>query len=206
MKELAKTIPSIQDFTAALYRGEQAIREAATILCQMVDSDPKTYEKIHKETGIHWNVLANLERVGRGAMHYKLLFDSSPASKHLISLPQSQQAEAYEKGVRVVTVQQDGKTVVETKKPQELTPAQVKIVFDDKHIRSVDEQITAAKQTLPTERKKPQPVVRYEIKNGKLIVLSFTEFTVAALEEILEQMKNKSVKTLAADLKKNQIK
>ena len=61
--EITKT-PTVQDFVSALNRGEEALLEAAKILCDMVDQDPKTYEKINRETGIHWNVLANLERVG----------------------------------------------------------------------------------------------------------------------------------------------
>ena len=189
-------VPSVQEFAAALQRGESAIREAAAILCQMVDADPKAYQKIHKETGIHWNVLGNLERVGRGAMHYKLLFDTSPAARHISALPASQQNDIYEKGVQVVSVQ-GGKTVVESKKPHELTPQQVRVLFDDKakHVRSVDEQLKVASEPKPvTPARSAQ---RYIIANDKLTVLAATTFTMSQLQDILEDMKQRAIKSLA---------
>jgi hypothetical protein len=200
------SVPTIKDLTDALSRGEQAIRDAAAIICKMVDADPKCYAKINKATGIHWSVLANLERVGRGAMHYKLLFDSSPASKFLITMPQSQQQDAYDHGVQVVTLHPDGKSVVETKTPQELTPAQARIVFDAKRIRSVDEQIKAAKHPAQPNRLRLQPAKRYEIKDGRLIVLSATVFDAGQLEEILAQLRSNGLRTLNGDISRNQIK
>jgi hypothetical protein len=196
-KIIKSNIPTIQDFTAALYRGEQAIRDAANILCQMVDADSKTYEKIHKETGIHWNVLANLERVGRGAMHYKLLFDSSPASKFLITMPQSQQAQAYENGIPVVT-KQGGKTVVETKKPQELTAREARAVFNCKHIRTVEEQLKLVGVEEKTQPQKTRLAQRWEIRGEKCVILAYSEFTMTQLEAIVDKMKDAALKSLSA--------
>lgn len=185
--------PTIEQFQAALAKGEAAIREAADMLCRMVDNDPKTYEKIHKATGIHWNVLGNLERVGRGAMHYKLLFDTSPAATKIQLLPASKQAEVYERGVQVVS-EHGGKFVVEQKKAHELTPQQVKILFAPDHIRTVDEQMKEAAA-------KPKPKAsfaaqRYIVEGDKLTILAATTFTMAQLEEILESMKSKEIKKL----------
>lgn len=187
-------IPTIADFQNALARGESAIREAAAMICVMVDADPKIYEKIHKATGIHWNVIGNLERVGRGAMHYKLLFDTSPAASKIQMLPASKQEEVYERGVQVIS-EQGGKFVVETKKAHELTPQQVKVLFAPDHIRTIDEQMKESVN-------KPKPKTsfeaqRYTIQGDKLTVLSATTFTMAQIEEILNQMKSGEIKKLA---------
>jgi len=180
MNKITKT-PTVNDFISALNRGEEAIREAATILCQMVDHDPKTYEKIHKETGIHWNVLGNLERVGRGAMHYAML-------------PASQQAECYDKGIQVVNIT-GGKTIVESKKPQELTMQEARVVFDVKHVRTIEEQVKVVKQPKPATPAKAAQ--RYSIADDKLTVFAATVFTMSQLQDILEQMKSKAIKSLA---------
>lgn len=197
MNKLAN-IPTIEQFQAALARGEQAIREAAAMLCQMVDSDPKTYEKVHKATGLHWNVIGNLERVGRGAMDYRLLFDTSPASRFIQLLPASKQTEIYEKGVKVVS-EQDGKFVVEHKKPHELTQQQVRVAFAHDHVRDVDEQMKVSSQK-PKE-KKASLAQRYTIADGVLRVLANTTFTMSQLEDILERMKEKELKKLATKRK-----
>lgn len=196
--EITKT-PTVQDFVSALNRGEEALREAAKILCDMVDQDPKTYEKINRETGIHWNVLANLERVGRGAMNYRLLFDTSPASKYIAALPASQQADIYERGVKVVSVQ-NGKTIVEELNPANMSRSQARAVFSpDNHVRTVDEQIKAVKA--PATVPKARIAQRYTITDDRLLVLDRTEFTMSQLHDILEEMKTRAIKSLATKKK-----
>jgi len=160
----------------------------------MVDADPKTYEKIHKETGMHWDVLGNLERVGRGAMHYRLLLDTSPAAKYIAQLPASQQSDCYDKGVQVVNIS-GSKTIVESKKPQELSAQEARVVFDVKHIRTIDEQVKVVNQPKPSAPAKIAQ--RYTIIEDKLNVLAATVFTMSQLQEILEQMKSRAIKSLA---------
>lgn len=191
-------VPTIAQFSAALAEGEAAILRAADMLCHMVDANPDIYTEIHKATGIHWNVLGNLERVGRGAMHYKLLFDSSPASKRIISLPARQQEEIYEKGIKVISTDpKTGKTTVETKKPHELTQQQVRVVFDEKnkHVRSVDEQLKEAAAPKPVTP--ARAAQRYTIENDRLVVIAATVFTMSQLQDILDSMKEKAIQSLA---------
>jgi len=186
-------IPTSKDLMAALQRGEDSIREAAAIIVQMVEADPKAYQKIHKETGLHWNVLANLERVGRGSMNYNLLFDTSPAARYIAALPESQQTEVYEQGVQILETQ-DGKTTVEIKKVQDLTPQQARLVFAEKHVRTVDEQM---KHSAAPAVKISKPGQRYFIEGDKLTILTQTTLTMTQLEEILEKMKAQAIKKLA---------
>lgn len=186
-------IPTVQEFVAAIKRGEDAIREAADMLCAMVDADPQAINKIYKETGIDWRVLSNLEKVGRGAMHYRLLFDSSPSAKFIAMLPASQQAEVYERGVKVVS-DVGGKVVVETKKPHELTPQQSRVLFDNlnHHVRTVDEQIKVRASAVRVAPAKSAQ--RYAIEGDMLTVFAKTTFTMSQLEDILERMKAKAIK------------
>ena len=186
-------IPTVQDLIAALQRGEDAIRDAAKIVCEMVDANPNAYQEIRKQTGIDWKVLANLERVGRGAMNYNLLLDTSPAARYIALLPASQQGEVYEKGVKVATTS-GGKTFVTIKKVQELTPFEAKIVFDSAKIRSVDEQINTASKPTPARAMAAQ---RYIIKDDCITIFSNTTFTMSQLQDILEGMKDKAIKSLA---------
>ena len=175
-------------------RGRDAIQEAAEIMVALVDKDPRIYEKIVKQAPtISYNLLATLERVGRGQIYGALLFDSSPGARRLLAMPYGMQKEYYEKPLRVVSVQ-NGKKVVNEKTISQLTPAEVRTTIADDHIRNVEEQSKLVEVPVV---KRGEPPERFTIlPNGNLLILANTEFTPARLQEVYERVTAIAVRSL----------
>lgn len=195
--KLQKSQITVDGLLGAVSRGREAILEAANIMVALVDQDPRIYEKILKQApNISLNLLTTLEKVGRGQIYHALLFDSSPGARRLLALPFSQQKEHYEHPVKVVVVK--GGKKIEVEKPiQQLSPAEVRVVFADDHVRTVTEQCKVVDQTLAPV-KRSAPAERYTIlKNGNLLILANTEFTPSQLQEVYERVVGKAVKSLA---------
>jgi len=189
--------PTIKQFAEALQAGRDSIKIACNILCGLVDANPNAYRDIQKEhPEISSNLLANLERVGRGAMHEALLFDSSPAAKRIAMLPASQQKALYEGTVKVVSVA-NGKTYVDDKKVTQLSKQEVAVVFTpDNQVRKIDEQIKAIAKN-PTPVTLSRAAERFVIEGDKITVLANTTFTAAQWEDIGNRAFGNALKQLA---------
>jgi uncharacterized protein YejL (UPF0352 family) len=189
--------PTINQFAAALQAGRDAIKKACDMLCLIVDANPNAYRDIQKEhPEISANLLANLERVGRGVMHEALLFDSSPAAKRIALLPASQQKALYEGTIKVVSVA-NGKTYVDDKKVTQLSKQEIAVVFTpDNQVRNTDEQLKAI-ATKPTVVTPSRAAERFVIEGDKITVLANTTFTAAQWEEIGERAFGNALKQLA---------
>jgi hypothetical protein len=200
--KLQKSQITIDNLLEALARGRDAIKEASAIMVGLVDQDSRIYEKIIKQQpGLSLNLLATLEKVGRGVIYDALLFDSSPGARRLLTLPFSQQREYYEKPVKIVSIQ-GTKTIVTEKPIQQCTPKEIRTAFKDNGMRSVEEQCEAIKSESVALRSRPAQ--RYEIlDNGDVIVFyAQTRFTAAQFEDIYERAKTKSIKSLAREVAK----
>lgn len=187
--------PTNTEFIAALKQGRDGIELAAKILVYLVDRNDKTFEELVKaDPSISYNLLGNLERVGRGQIYAALLFDSSPGARKLLTLPTSQQKKLYDEPVKIVRVV-DGKNIVEEKPIQQLSRHEANLLVDDAgHARTVEEQIKHI-STPPTPSSKR--AARYEIIGDRLRVLADTEFSMSNLEDILKRMKQKAIESLA---------
>ena len=190
-------LPTYNDIAAALQRARDGIKEAAVMVVQICDADPQALYKCSKATSIPYNVLANLEKVGRGQMHIELLFDTSPASKAVALLPPAQQAKCYDAPIQVA-VRREGKTYVEEKKAQQLTPAEVRVVFDvvDHRVRPVEEQMKVVTDTTIKPRA-CQPAQRYIITGDSITILAATTFTAVQIEDVLAKLKANALQSLA---------
>lgn len=72
---------------------------------------------------------------------------------------------------------------------------EARVVFDVKHVRTIEEQVKVVKQPKPATPAKAAQ--RYSIADDKLTVFAATVFTMSQLQDILEQMKSKAIKSLA---------
>jgi len=187
---------TIGEFLEWLKKGKESIQKAAEILVSLVDKNPRVFaEIISKDTSIPYNLLGNLERVGRGQLYSALLYDSSPGARKLLALPPSQQRECYENPVKIVKMV-GSKKVVEEKPIQQLSRHEANLLVDESgKLRSVEEQIKQLAQPQVTSSRKAE---RYEIKeNGDVLVLSGSLFTPSQWEEIGKRAKDKAIKSLA---------
>jgi hypothetical protein len=190
-------VPTIKQFAEALQAGRDSIKIACNILCALVDDNPNTYRDIQKQhPEISTNLLANLERVGRGAMNEALLFDSSPSAKRIALMPPGQQKALYEGTIKVVSVS-NGKTYVDDKKVTQLSRQEVAVVFTpDNQVRNIDEQIKAiaVKHVSAIPAKSAE---RYVIEGDKITVFANTTFTAAQWEDIGNRAFGNSLRELA---------
>lgn len=186
--------PTITQFIQVLQEGKASIKRASEMLCQIADLNPNAYRDIAKICPeISSNLLANLEKVGRGVMHESLLYDTSPAARRIALLPCSQQKQVCEGTVKVVTIA-NGKNIVEEKTASQLTKQEVATVFSEHNqIRTVEEQIKELSKPKVQQAKLAQ---RYSINGSTVMMLANTFFTAAQLEEILETLKRNSIEEL----------
>lgn len=195
--KLQKSQITLDNFFEALSRSQDGMQEAAEIWVALVDLDPRTYEKAIKQNPrVSLNLLAAIEKVGRGQIHYALLFDSSPGARRLLTMPVGLQREYYEKPVKVVNLQ-DGKYIVTEKPIQGLSTKEVRTTFGDNGVRSVEEQREAIKSE--TVNLRSRPAQRYEIlDDGGIIVVHYAEtrFTAAQWEDIYNRAKAKAINSL----------
>jgi hypothetical protein len=190
-------LPTYQDIADALKRGNDSIKEAAAMIVQVCDANPKALEECHKATGINFSILASLERVGRNQMHFALLFDTSPASRYIALLPASQQNECYDKTISIA-VKREGKIFIEERKAQTLSSAEARVVFDpaDHRIRPVEEQMKFVTDTT-LKRIRAKTEQRYIITGDIITFQSKAAFTAVQLEELLARLKANALQLLA---------
>ncbi len=195
--KLQPTQISLDGFRAAFAQGLAGIETAAYILAALIDRDgPKVYKQIMAaEPRCPLNLIANLERVGRGVIPMELLYDSSPAASKIKLLPPAQQKECYAKPVMVVQLDKGKKVMVE-KPVKDLTPKECQIVFSGNKINDAKEQSKLLDAVKPSEKTKPAQ--RYEIlPSGNLVVhFAETEFTPSQLEDIYNRVKERAIKSL----------
>jgi len=210
MNSISKIEPTeeqqqIRQLHELLARGQQCIIEAGKLVAAMVDRNPRVFETINQSSPhLSLNLLANLERVGRGLLHGALLFDGSPGARRLLAMPAAAQRKLYVTKFKVVSLV-DKKPTLQEKPIQKLTPTEVRRVFTpDNKVRSVDEQLQQLKG-----QPVPAPVVvprrRYELRDDKLVVFTYAEFTAATLEYILIELKRRSIAGLRDEIISRQI-
>lgn len=193
MKNEIQKTPPRSDFYAALTSGMEGIQLAGEILAARSDANPNEYVEIVKERPqLSLDVLYTLDRVGRGQLLPELAIDLSPGAKRLATLPVHQQR-ALKDAVPVVTYDK-GKKIVADVAPQKMTPAQVKLAFDGKRLRTTSEQaaiLDAGNQ--PTGRSQD----RYEwVADGGIVFHSKVQFTAAELEGLAKESKQRAIQSL----------
>lgn len=192
---------TIEQFAQALQSGVNAIVEAAKILVNLVDEDVKVYDRIvSKYPNISYNMLANIERVGRGVLHAPLLYDTSPGARKLVLLPFSQQKALYDSPIEIAHLEGE-KLIVERKRIQELTQREANTVFQNNRILTPEQQ----EKLLRTPKAPPAPRYRIEEDGSVTFLMSPINFTASQLEEILNKAKEQSKKTLASAMKRKQV-
>lgn len=153
----------IKSFTG----GIEALHAAGVKLCQCLEEDPLFMDYFHKShPEFSWELLAMLERIGRGELHPKLLLDGSPGGKRAALLPYSTQVKLLDKGVEVA--RKRGKEIdIEVKPLAALTFAESQIVFEASHVLSADEQVKRLEQR--SIRTRPARAA-YEIGDDGVVV------------------------------------
>ena len=175
-----------------LYRkGVEAWIEAGEVLCQMVDTDPHSYDYIIQKCPIiNAGILERFEQMGRKTLHPQLLLNNSIGYSKLQKLPYSLQERYLDEPIPLIVHTESGETDVLLVKAREMTQDQANQVFASGRIRTEGEQkawliqqrSNKARDIVPAAQQTP-----YKIKGNKVIINGM-EFTRRQLASILAQM------------------
>ena len=178
----------IQRFRTMFSAGIESIKEAAKIYVSAIDrcSGAKAAfrEALPQISHVLW---ADLEKVGRGQIHEKLLLCSGRSAQMMRTLNLSEQTEILDNGVQLLL--HDG-TIISVMH-ENLTQSQISQVFVSGHVRSVEAQ--RAWMESQREYKLPQPIIfkdRYKIEGNLLVVSAPTSISCSDLKKIIAQLED----------------
>lgn len=179
----------IQRFLELYTKSAEAMVEAGTILCQMVDADPHAYDYIIKEQPmINPHILERFEQMGRKTLHPQLLFNNSAGYSKLQRLPFSLQERYLDEPIPLVVHTESGTDVLLVK-AREMTKDQANQAFATGRIRTEGEQKAYLIQQQSNAAKNVTPAMQtpWRIKGSK-VDINGVIFTRKELAGILAQM------------------
>ena len=183
MSELT-TVNAIEKFRTAMTAGIESIAIACQIYVDQIDHDPSVKERFKAampEVPVHaWRTF---ERVGRGTLDRRLMFGGGNAQAELRRLNTSDQKEALDKGVKLLTKSGDSLIV----KVENLTAAQKTQVFTKDKVRDMAAQRAwreDRQHSIVVENEAP----KYEVKNGRLEVYRPCKLSKQELAVILAEV------------------
>lgn len=161
--EVQQSVPSIETFVSLVRSGVELWIKAGETLVQMVDKDPSIYARIISQNSfITFEMLLAFEKIGRHQIYPPLLLDSSKGAKALLGMPYLLQEKYSKEQIEVAALNGGGEPHVERKYFKELDADEIKIVFSDEAVRTVDQQREVLRKTPPKTK-------RYYRKREKLI-------------------------------------
>lgn len=174
----------LQELREALTRGRDAFLMAGQIVMEALSEGGLSLDELHQETEIPLDVLAQLERIGRGQLNPQLLLSDFPAARAMERLPMSEQNRILMEPVDLFVIK-EGKPDHLKVPVATLTAKQARQVFSRNYVRPLHEQKNwlegqqkqAAHQTIRRD-------VPYEITRRHTVIIGAVEFTVAELLRI----------------------
>lgn len=110
----------------------------ATDLVATLNVKPQFAQEL-VESGVNRELIARLEKLGRGQLNPKLIFATNPGARKLVGLPRSDQDRALADGIEVM---EDDEKTTRVLPVESLTTDQARKVFNKGRIRSLAEQRT----------------------------------------------------------------
>jgi hypothetical protein len=177
-----------QEIADAISKGVNSWIHAGELIKLAIDEHGETSNSIAETIKIPVRVIGQLEKIGRKLIRPDLLLAGYPAAASLMRLPYSLQSEAIEDGVDLLLEESDSLKV----KAENLTPSQVKQVFDGSSVRSLaaqkayieDLRIKASLNSIP------DVLAPYQIKGNKVLITSACSLTQKDLLRMLNELNN----------------
>lgn len=148
MNELTKTNAS--KISTLIMAGIEAWLEAGRLLVETLDAGATLCE-IADESGVSKDILSRFEQIGRNSLYPKLLASTSAGARALSSCPYSEQKYYTENTMSVLVIREDDTDVLQVKL-DDLTPEQVKQVFNRGRIRDLAGQRAYLEDKLERDR------------------------------------------------------
>lgn len=131
-------IPSAAQLAERIRAVSNDLLGIAHDLVAALDAKPELADEL-LEQGVNRELIRRLERLGRGQIHPKLVFATTPGAQKLLTVTLSEQTRALEEGVEVM---EDDETASRNIPIADLTPEQARQVFTHGRIRALAEQRT----------------------------------------------------------------
>jgi hypothetical protein len=131
-------IPSAAELAQRIRNVSNDLLGIAHDLVAALDAKPELAQEL-EDAGVNRELVSRLERLGRGQIHPRLVFSTTPGAEKLLTVPLSEQARVLDAGVEVM---EDDETTTRNIPIHELSPEQARQVFHRGQVRSLAEQRT----------------------------------------------------------------
>lgn len=171
-----------EQIATLIRQGIECWTKAGEVLCEILDSG-ESLSSISESAEIPYNVLCQLERIGRKQVIPQLLLSEYPAARAIERLPYSEQVRLQADPVEIMV---SGGDVLKVK-PSEMTSHQVKQAFAKDHCRTLSEQKAWLVDQTPTVTVSKE-IASYRIRGNKVFFPAPCEMTRSTLARILAEM------------------
>ena len=188
MKSLQTESSAVSEFYKLVMQGVEAWLKAGEIVAKEMDKDPAFVDNvIRKHPELSEDFILAFDRIGRKALHPKLLMDDRAGIVALRSMNYETQEKFLSEPVPTLVKTEDGWQTLNIE-TRNLTPVQARQVFDTKQ-RTVR---TPAAQRAWIESKRTMESVSsdepYRIVGATLVVMTPTKFSRKQLAQFLANM------------------
>ena len=196
MNTSTSTLTTVEDklskCKSLITSGISAIKDAGNLIVSLIDDDRLTVDQIVEAFGVGGNrtLVLSLERIGRAELRPELLFSPMAAASPMRKLPFSEQGRLIENGyVELLVIGEGGKTDILNAPLTSLSTLQIKQVFGNGYVRSVqDQRVWLEGQTTVDKIKQSHPPA-YEVKKGELVFPALDlKFNTSQVATLLAQM------------------
>jgi hypothetical protein len=206
--QLTKTFEQkLQKWFDGFLATAESILKTGKGLVELIEENPDTPEiLLNRYPKLGVGTLEALEQIGRGKLMPELMLDNSPGARRLAYLPITMQQKLYGEPIGVPVRAEDGTVFFKPKPIDRLTPTEVALTISKTGPLGDLEKKAALSER---ERELKRHSLRYDINGDKITFLGQPQFVIAELHaelgRILERNKLAAMKTLQADVKRNQV-
>jgi len=176
----------ISEFKRIFEDGVDKIKKACEIYVKALDCGEPGVQKAFELANptVSRSMWASFEMVGRGLMHERLIYMNGRAGHTLRRLPMTQQKQALESGVEIMTEDKEVLLV----QMENITPIQASLAFASDHIRTPGEQraVLESGKLKKMSFKKVDPV--YKVNGSKIFITGPMQLTKSDLLRMLSEI------------------
>ena len=181
-KQLVNT-KQIAELQQLILGAIDGIKKAGNLLCQMIDEDSDIIEFLVKEGYFQRAFLTSLEKVGRQQLCPELFLAETPGHRMLKSLPYREQVKYLSTPVKVLIMDDSGKTDTLLVVVENLTSYQCRQVCDGKNMLDLPAQRAFLESDRARQIAPKKTVIPYKVV-GKTV--SFIEPCSLGRKELLQ--------------------
>lgn len=192
MKEIQQN--QVSEFVSLVAQGIECWNKAGEIIVQLLDDHGMTIGEIAESSEfLTEDIVTRFEQLGRKQLVPKLLIADYPAAKYIIKLPFSEQKRVIEGSVELLVMSGKESTTLMVK-PENMTSAQCRQVFNGDQVRSI-----GAQRAWLEDKRSSQEIVGaivgsdplYKVKGKRVVFYRPCELTAGQLAQIISEIESR---------------